>query len=305
MSREPTTRRRCAEHPHRPAADHCDRCRRAFCRDCLVRGRPELLCRACWNSAPEREAEAARRRGLRGVPYRLRCAVRERRSSVVAATILVAILALVARAAVLQAQTPEFRALVGQAIGRVGAAQVRAGTGAGARASGAGNASRRPTPNPTPAPHSTAMAMIGGFWVGDGASGVPYSPLVLVRDGGPNAPGWRTRTQALPDEIGFELREVVTLDRVAFCHTQTISPASWAKDVELILSASARDAGFVPVGRWALAQTTEPQEFSFRPTSAKFIRLRLLSRHGDATFTSLGAFAVGIQARDRGPLLPP
>lgn len=43
----------CTQHPHRSATDHCA--------DCLVRGRPELLCRACWAAATARAARAARR----------------------------------------------------------------------------------------------------------------------------------------------------------------------------------------------------------------------------------------------------
>ncbi|HEX2036581.1 MAG TPA: hypothetical protein VHS99_20550 [Chloroflexota bacterium] len=83
----------CAEHPHRAAVDHCDVCGRVYCRECLVRGGPQLMCAACWASAPQREAEAARRRRPF---YRLRRAWQEERAEVVAGGAIVVTLALLA-----------------------------------------------------------------------------------------------------------------------------------------------------------------------------------------------------------------
>jgi len=131
-----------------------------------------------------------------------------------------------------------------------------------------------------------------------------YGAGNLLRDDGADlAPGWRSASSELPLELTFELRESVLLDRVAFRQTQAAVPESWAKGVELLLSDSAAAAGYVSAGRWELRQATAPQQFSFRPIKARYARLRVFSRHGDADFVSLGALALGITATDQFPLL--
>jgi hypothetical protein len=105
-------------------------------------------------------------------------------------------------------------------------------------------------------------------------------------------------------QLSFRLREPADLDRVAFRNTQSPPPQSWVREVEVLLSATGEEAGgWIPVGRWTLAQTTAPQEFTFRPTLARAVKLRVLARHGDASFTSLGAFAIERQAQVQSPLL--
>src|SRR5688572_2999702 len=106
----------CAEHAHRVAVDHCDRCRRRFCADCLARGLPELLCRACWDEAPERAARAARR--AHPVYGRLD-ALCERRASVGAAVGMAVVLALLAVSAGGQILSPAYREQIGEAVSAV------------------------------------------------------------------------------------------------------------------------------------------------------------------------------------------
>jgi hypothetical protein len=297
--------RGCIEHPHRKAVDHCDECRRPFCGECLIRGRPQLLCRACWDSAPAREARAARRRHpLYGRLDAARHALRERRDSAIAGAIIGGILAILAVTAAAQVRSPTFGLLIPEVAGRA----ARAASGRGLARSGQGVQENAQAARPSPVPYSTATALISGFWLGEAEGGMPFSPLPLVRAPGPGDAaswGWRSRGEMLPQELGFNLRETITLDRAAFRHTPAYPPETWAREVELLLSLSARDAGLVLVGHWTLGQTTAPQEFSFRPTTAKFVRLRLLTRHSDASFVSLGAFAIGAQGQDSGPLLPP
>jgi hypothetical protein len=246
--------------------------------------------------------EAAARRHL---GYRLRTALKERRASVVAVGVLLAVLTVLAGAAAAQVATPRYRALAGEAAARFGAAQGQAATAGASRASGAarsGGGASSPAPPPA---HSTATAMLGSFWTSEGTHNPQFAPVNLVRGGDMGTAGWRSRSEALPQEVGFELREPVTLDRLAFRQTPAAPPESWAREVEVLLSASDRDSGLVSAGRWILARTTAPQEFSFRPTLARFVRLRLLARHGEAPFISLGAFAIGAQGRDQQALLAP
>ncbi|MBI3970758.1 MAG: hypothetical protein HY332_05665 [Chloroflexi bacterium] len=93
------------------------------------------------------------------------------------------------------------------------------------------------------------------------------------------------------------------IERVAFRHTQASPPPSWAREVELLLSDSSATEGFVTVGRWDLRQHTDRQEFAFPRRTALYARIRILSRHGDADYTSLGVFAIGVATGDPAPLL--
>lgn len=131
-----------------------------------------------------------------------------------------------------------------------------------------------------------------------------YGARNLLRDNGPDAtPGWRSTSATLPQELTLELRHSLLVDRVAFRQTQASVPESWVRDVELLLSQSASESGYASVGRWTLRQVTAPQEFSFRPVQARFARLRVLSRHGEAEYVALGAFALGTASTDHLPLL--
>jgi len=120
---------------------------------------------------------------------------------------------------------------------------------------------------------------------------------LIARGGNSGGVGWRSASPALPVELAFESPHAVLVDRVAFRQTQASPPASWAKEVELLVD----DAS---VGRWTLGQSVAAQEFPFRPARGSVARLRISSRHeADAAFTSLGAFAVGLAAADPGRLL--
>ncbi len=122
--------------------------------------------------------------------------------------------------------------------------------------------------------------------------------------------GWRSPTGLLPQQLGYELRGAVTVDRVAFQQAGALPPDSWAKDVGLWLSTAASDGGFYLVGRWTLAETTDPQEFTFVETPARYARVCVYANYGHREFVSLGAFVLGvmppphlIETQSR-PLLP-
>ena len=113
-----------------------------------------------------------------------------------------------------------------------------------------------------------------------------------------------SRAAVLPQQVGFDLGGVTVLDRVAFRHTPLAPAAAWAREVGLLLSTRAPDAGYYRVGRWMLA----PQEFVFFETPARYVRVCVASTQGPADFASLGASALGVYTSDLGagsrPLLP-
>ncbi|MGH2352691.1 MAG: hypothetical protein ACRDJN_13880 [Chloroflexota bacterium] len=126
------------------------------------------------------------------------------------------------------------------------------------------------------------------------ADAIFFDPMNLVRSLGPTSPGWRSTSAALPQQIGFALRQTVDVDRVAFWHTRRSPPASWARDVTLLFTNTAPDSGYRMAGRRTLGQTTAVQTFSFVAVRVRYIRLCFQSRHGDADFVSLGGFALGV-----------
>src|SRR6266542_3511374 len=136
--------------------------------------------------------------------------------------------------------------------------------------------------------------------------------LVPYRDSFVAPPrGWRSQTGLLPQQVGYELRAAIPIDRVAFQQSPALPRGTWARDVGLLLSVTAPDSGSYQVGRWTLAQTTAPQEFTFVETLARYARVCLYANYGSQEYVSLGAMVLGvtppsplIDTQNR-PLLPP
>ncbi|HEX2032870.1 MAG TPA: hypothetical protein VHS99_01675 [Chloroflexota bacterium] len=263
-----------------------------------MRGGPRLLCRGCVTAV----AEARRVAAEQGRPLaRPRRAWQTHRASVVAGGCIAAVLAVLAISVGGMLFSPAYRAGMEEAVERAGMAFALSGGTAG----GGGRLGAGPEVPPTPLARPGGNDLIDGMSADDGSAGGQLTLGRLTRDERPIDLPWQSQTDAVPVQLSFTLREPAVLDRVAFRHTQASPPPSWAREVEVLLSAAEGDAGWVPAGRWTLAQTTAPQEFSFRPTLTRRIRVRLLSRYGEAVSTSLGTFAIGVQVRDRSPLLPP
>ena len=278
----------CAEHPHRDATDHCDRCGRRFCADCLVRGLPQLLCRACWDEEPRRAARAARR--AHPVYGRLD-ALRERRASVVAAASIAVVLALLAASAAGQVLSPAYREQVGEAVSAVrrGAPAPSAppappapGTPAAAAASG-GAMPRVPT----------LVLPFFGSATGIAEHAPGSNPAALV-DGqiGAGAPVWRTPPGFASADVRVRVRDTAPAARVLFAHSAAAPRETWARDVEMWVSLRPDWTEEIRVGAWALAAATEPQEFAMPATRVASARLRILSNHGGAAETTLAEFAL-------------
>lgn len=270
--------RACAEHPHRPAADRCDHCRRPFCPDCLVRGRPELLCLACWASAPEREARAVRHRHP---VYRRLDALRANRPSVVAGAVIVGTLAVLFASAAAQVVAPAYTASVGEAV-----RAVRRGVPGGAPPPGTATvagATRVPT---LLGPPCCSPATVAEFAPGEGAA--------ALFDGrvGPDSPAWRSPAGFPAPELRLPARTDVLAGRVLFAHSAVAPPETWAKEVEAWVALTPDATEAIRVGRWTLAASTEPQTFAFPPARVAQLRVRVLSNHGGTDSTSLAEVAL-------------
>jgi hypothetical protein len=84
----------------------------------------------------------------------------------------------------------------------------------------------------------------------------------------------------------------VLASKVIFALSRDAPPETWARDVEVWLGADPDAPETLRAGRWTLEQTTEPQAFSFGRTPVRSVRLRVLSNHGGAEYTSLAEFAL-------------
>lgn len=266
----------CAEHPHHVPVDHCDQCGRRFCGDCLVRGRPQLLCRACWDEAPEREARAARRRH----PLHGRLdALRENRASVAAAAVIATVLVLMAVTGAAQVLSPAYREQMGVAVAAVRRA-----------------ASSAPPAGGTPSAVPTRMVNlvqpeIMGVMRFEAAAGTDPRPLT---DGlvGPSAPVWRSQHGFTAADLLMPVRREFRINRVLFAHAEAAPPETWARDVDVSVSLTRDFAEPFVLGRWTLRQTAASQEFRVAPAQVSSVRLRILSNHGSAEYTSLAEFAL-------------
>jgi hypothetical protein len=309
LAQRPTA---CVEHPHRPALDRCDDCGRRFCAECLVPVGGGLRCRGCEAALPARVAAAAEARRL---GPRLQRAVRERAVGLALGGGLVGVLA----AAVLLSAT-------GQGTGGAGISQAlrdepavlhRAAaerycsggggtTGEVPQETGDAPPGRGPATfrAPTGAELPNVIGVLRDTRLRDdrlaatpGAND-PTDPLRLIAYLNTPPLWWRSPTGLFPQQLGYELAAPVTLDRVAFRQAPEAPSDSWAKEVGLLLS-GAPERGFYLVGRWTLAPSTEPQEFAFFETPARYVRVCLYGNYGHPEFVSLGIVALGVQTSDQ------
>ncbi len=309
--------RSCVEHPHRPALDVCDECLRPFCGECFVRATERLLCRPCSDAAPARALAAARSQRLTS---RLREGIRRRVGGLAVGTVILVVLG----GAVALASAG--KSVGGTAVSRAFADEpaLRQRLVAGRFCAGGDGVSGdvpvpRPggpsRPGPTQRVPVTGAAAAAFFAVlpdtllkddrlaSTPLSTDPFDPMNAVRLGPGTPVGWRSRTTVFPQQLGYELRGQVEVDRVGFRHAPTSAPASRAREVSLLLSTEGSDRGFYQVGRWTLSQDTAPQEFLFFETPASYVRVCLYGNYGDSESVSLGVLALGIKG-GIGPLLP-
>ena len=277
----------CSEHPHRSAVDHCDACGRRACRECLVRGGPQLLCVTCAEALPRLEAERRRQR----LPHvRAATALREQRASIIAGTIIAVTLAALAvpAGAPLMVGDAGGRSAVGTAVARAGEASARMGLGQEAPPGGPPAVPPVAAPGVAATRIPTLLASTGSAVAG--GAGTNVAALTDGRLGGA-APAWRSPAGRSGAELRFATGPLM-VGRVIFGHSDEAPPETWAKDVEVWLSPNEDEPETIRAGRWTLAQTTAPQSFTFPRTLARSVRLRVLSNHGGADHTSLAEFAL-------------
>ncbi len=270
----------CAEHPHRPAVDHCDECGKRFCAECLVRGGPQLLCRNCWRQGPIRAAETLRRKRF---SYRISSALRdpERRASLIASVIIVVVLAVIGVTSGVGILSESSRTQMAEPVARaVVARQVLAGEGDMPRA----------LPSTPPGPTRIPTLIIDPAPV----AGAPGMNLFALVDGraGEGAPTWRSAPGRTAVDIRFITNTPVLAGRVLFGQSADAPPETWVQHVEVWTSPSLEDGDLTYAGRWKLQQTIEPQTFSFGRRQVRSVLLRILSNYGSADYTSLAEFAL-------------
>ena len=275
----------CAEHPHHDAVDHCDACGRRFCRECLIRGGPELLCASCRSALEvmELEREALRQPSARLQPKLMALAVH--RPSIIAGSVIALVLALLAVSAAVQVTGATWQNEVGAVAGRAALAdQVLKGEG------GAAVGVPSPTATPTAAPTRIPTLLVRPPEPVAGVLGV--NPAALT-DGqvGARAAAWRTLQGRVTAELRWSIQPS-TVGRVLFDHSAAFPQDTWAREVEVWLSPAPTEPQTILAGRWTLAQTIEPQSFALSRTLTYGARLRVLSNYGSGEYTSLAEFAL-------------
>ncbi len=218
--------------------------------------------------------------------------MREHRASVVAGSMIVGVLALMALSGAAQVLSPAYRTQVGQAVGAVSALGA---TGRGAPAPVAVGGASAAGAAPTRLPTLVLPPCCGAGAVAEQLPGTDGGALV---DGmvGPTVPVWRAPTGYTTADLRLRVRDTTPAGRVVFAHSWgphgEAPPETWAKDVEVWIALSADGADAIRIGRWTLAQTTDAQEFPLPPTRVASARLRILSNYGSAEYVSLAEFAL-------------
>lgn len=69
-------------------------------------------------------------------------------------------------------------------------------------------------------------------------------------------------------------------------------PATWAKDVEIWVSKDSPDQGFTKVAQKTLSHDPGDQVISFPPTTALYVKIRVLSNYGDKAEVQIGKVKV-------------
>ena len=101
-----------------------------------------------------------------------------------------------------------------------------------------------------------------------------------------------------PVEIVFALPKAETLARLCFNPYTVESSDRWAKNIAVAVSTEGPQQEFAPIGAFTLHNRMgkareiplDDQCFDIAPVQAQYIKLQLLSNHGDAGYIELGEF---------------
>jgi hypothetical protein len=254
-------RNRCYLHPHRTADTKCERCKTPLCDECVREFRGQRLCQRCVEEIEFIEISRPT----------LRDRVRQFFTSVRNTIIVLAVIAIIC-GGIFYA----FRNLMNQPITPEEMARFRyaaAGT------------------FQTPEGINVNSTVLGAKVVSFTSQQTGYEAFHLINEyAGPDYPGWRSAQATFPQDIVVEQQNVSLVQKVILTQQPNEPKDTWAKDFELQASTVGPTQGFVTVGRWQLRQTTEPQKFTFPPTPAHWLRLRILSNYGSPAYVSLAEF---------------
>ena len=119
-------------------------------------------------------------------------------------------------------------------------------------------------------------------------------PAANILDGKPNV-GWLSIDASLPQTFVLELPRQSQIFRFSFDNaTQEASYSGIsAKDVQISVSLEAEDLGYREVARYMLKKGEIAQGFKLdSPVRARWIKLSILSNHGNESYTELMEFRV-------------
>jgi hypothetical protein len=117
-------------------------------------------------------------------------------------------------------------------------------------------------------------------------------------------PGWRSASATFPQDIVVQVGQESAVSKVILNQQPGEPAATDAKLVEVDASTTGPDGGWVVLGKWQLQPTLGNQKFTFAPTQAKYLRLRILSNEGSTDYTSLAEFDAYVVPQSPGGATP-
>ena len=265
-------RERCYIHPHRPAEVKCERCKVGLCDECLREYQGLKLCERCASELMLVEASKLT------FGDRVRLFFQSLRNTLIAIAVLGVICGGVFYA---------FHNLLNQPITPEELARFRYA------ASGSFQ---------TPEGVNVNSTVLGAQLVSFTSQQKGYEASHLINEyAGPDYPGWRSSAATFPQDFVVAQQNLSAIQKVIFTQQSGEPTDTMAKNVEIDVSTTGPDRGFVKVGEWQLLQTTGPQRFVFPATKEKWIRLRILSNYGSQQYTSLAEFDAYVVPQNAGP----
>ena len=256
-------RKRCYNHPHRETDLVCGRCRTAYCADCLgVSG--DDGARLCATCAREVEAaEAAKLTFAQRLLVELRSFGRGLAVALALALVLGGIF-FAFKDTFDRPLTPEELARFRYAV------------------SGTFETDEGVNLNST---------VVGSAVVAATSEAEGYPAKQVINEfTNESIVAWRSADGTLPQSITTEFSQRGAPEKVTLQNHPNEPPDTWPKEFEILISTEGPDSGFVSVGRFTAAQTTELQRFTFPRTVGQWMTLRILSNYGSTEYTSLDEF---------------
>ena len=155
-----------------------------------------------------------------------------------------------------------------------------------------------------------AYAMGGSFEKSTSSYGEPWTGWSLLDDRAPTEPGFCTANLPFPENFpqdlvfSFFARQPALISAIVISAETHETKERWAKDIEVWASMDGADTGFSKIGAITLRDEAGEQTVALPPTKARFVKLRILSNHGDHAYAELGKVkVVEGQAPDYVPML--